>query len=268
MPPAKRRRITSAKTSTSSTPTTRSIISFTKVNKAGGLLASNTKKSDFEAETDSARYVTSGGSQSEETESNKRKRKGGDEHDKAQARGSLTGDHNAIVRRGTSLLERAGLPGSFTLPIRAKELLRSTISPPLSKAAVHRKAALQRLDEVIAVLVHLSDSGAGLLRAKRRIGAVVGELQTAADRPSISTGVSSVRVQQRVSLPLATLVVHLKDSLTNPISREEAERCIQLLADEVAPDWISTVTLGKVSAVIINKDARRGVAGWRDRVEV
>lgn len=60
----------------------------------------------------------------------------------------------------------------------------------------------------------------------------------------------------------------MKNSFISPISREEAERCIRLLADEVAPDWVSTVTLGKVTAVIINKSARIGVSGWRSRVEV
>jgi hypothetical protein len=39
--------------------------------------------------------------------------KGGGVSDEAQARGSLTGDHNAIVRRGTNLLERASSPKLF-----------------------------------------------------------------------------------------------------------------------------------------------------------
>jgi hypothetical protein len=63
-------------------------------------------------------------------------------------------------------------------------------------------------------------------------------------------------------------VVHLKNSLTNPISREEAGKCIQLLADEVAPAWVNIVTLGGVTAVIINKGARAGVSGWKGRVEM
>ncbi|KAH0542330.1 hypothetical protein FGG08_003267 [Glutinoglossum americanum] len=177
--------------------------------------------------------------------------------DRVLAGGSLTKDHDAVTRRGNSLLER----------IRAKELHKSTLPPPLSKAAVHRKSALQRLDEVISVLVHFSTSGAGLPRTERGNRPTVAELPST-ETPYIMTDLSCVSGPQRVSLPLATLVVHLKNSLANPISREEAEKCIQLLADEVAPDWVNTVTIGEVTAVIINKGARSGVSGWKDRVEI
>jgi DNA replication factor Cdt1 C-terminal domain len=94
------------------------------------------------------------------------------------------------------------------------------------------------------------------------------ELQASTDCSLTSASLSSIPTQQRVSLPLATLILHLKNSLTSPISREEAEKCIQLLVDEVAPDWINTVTLGEVTAIIINKKARAGVSGWKDRVEM
>jgi hypothetical protein len=73
MPPAKRRRVTSTKTFTSSAPATRSIIPFTKVNKTEVLLASNTKKSVLGTETNAIHNVTNNRSQSKETEGSKRK---------------------------------------------------------------------------------------------------------------------------------------------------------------------------------------------------
>ncbi|KAI9778432.1 MAG: hypothetical protein M1839_008078 [Geoglossum umbratile] len=176
----------------------------------------------------------------------------------ARAGSSLVGDHQAIARRGSDLLER----------VRAKELQKSVLPLPMSKAAMHRKSALQRLDEVISILTHLSTSNAGLPRIEHGKGLTVGKPQASTDRSPNLASLSSIPGQQRVSLPLATLVLHLKNSLTNPISREEAEKCIQLLVDEVAPDWVKTVTLGEITAVIINKGARVGVAGWKGRVKM
>ncbi|KAI9769260.1 MAG: hypothetical protein M1840_004389 [Geoglossum simile] len=178
-----------------------------------------------------------------------------------------------LLSKGRKRLEEFKCAASFAKrnqcrEVRAKELHKSTLPLPLSKAAMHRKSALQRLDEVISVLTHLSTSGTGSPRVERGKGPTIMELQTSTGYSSTSASLSSIFSQQRISLPLATLILHLKNSLTSPISREEAEKCIQLLVDEVAPDWINTVTLGEVTAVIINKSARAGVSGWKDRVEM
>ena len=56
---------------------------------------------------------------------------------------------------------------------------------------------------------------------------------------------------RKFSLSLTTLVQHLQNSLRNPISKEEAHRCIQLLAKDIAPDWIQLMNLGKIPVVIL-----------------
>ena len=53
-----------------------------------------------------------------------------------------------------------------------------------------------------------------------------------------------------MSFTLPTLVQNLQMSLRNPIGKEEAVRCVRLLA-EVAPDWISVRDVGTMVGVTV-----------------
>jgi hypothetical protein len=83
---------------------------------------------------------------------------------------------------------------------------------------------LQRIEEVVAVLAILSTSGS--------IG------------------------QQRISFTLPTILGKLRDSLKTPISKEEGDTCIRLLASEIAPEWLKVVKMGKLDAIVVNRDER------------
>jgi hypothetical protein len=50
---------------------------------------------------------------------------------------------------------------------------------------------------------------------------------------------------------MPALVLHLQHSLRNPISKEEAERCVMLLAEKVERDWVRVVQIGRVKAVVL-----------------
>lgn len=117
--------------------------------------------------------------------------------------------------------------------LRAKQLHQSTLPPPPSKTDVARKAALQRIEEVAGVLNILSTS-------------------------------SSVG-QQRISFTLPTVLGKLRDSFKTPMSNEEGATCVRLLASEIAPEWVKIVKLGKVEALVVNRDEKPGEEDIRER---
>jgi hypothetical protein len=119
--------------------------------------------------------------------------------------------------------------------LRAKQLHQSTLPAAPSKAEIARKAALQRIDEVVAVLSILSTS--------------------------TSIG------QQRISFTLPTVLGRLCDSFKTPISKEEGATCVRLLASEIAPEWVRIVKMGKVEALVVNRDARPTELDIKERVK-
>jgi len=118
--------------------------------------------------------------------------------------------------------------------LRAKQLHQSTLPAPASKEQLSRKAALQRIDEVAGVLVMLSTSSS--------IG------------------------QQRVSFTMPTVLGKLRDSFKTPMSKEEGDICVRLLAAEIAPDWVKVVKMGKMEALVVNRDGRPSEMDIKERV--
>jgi hypothetical protein len=118
--------------------------------------------------------------------------------------------------------------------LRAKQLENANLPPPPSKEELSRKQALQRIEEVVSVLAILSTSSS--------IG------------------------QQRVSFTMATVIGKLKDSLKTPMSKEEAGNCVQLVATEIAPEWVKLVKMRKNEALVVNRDERPMEETVRKRV--
>lgn len=125
-----------------------------------------------------------------------------------------------------SLLER--------LKLKAEE--KKNAPPPLSKEELARRAALGRLEEVVAVLTLLST------------GTSVG--------------------QARVSFTLATVLGKLKDSFKTPLARSEAEACIRLLSEEIAPEWCKIVKMGRDEAIVVRTEVRPTDETFRQRIKV
>lgn len=119
--------------------------------------------------------------------------------------------------------------------LKAKQLLQSTLPPPPSKAELGRKAALHRLEEVVSVLT--------LLTTSTSIG------------------------QSRVSFTMPTVLGKLRDSFKMPMSKEEGDTCVRLLASEVAPEWLRIVKMGKVDAVVVNRDNRPSDLDIKERIK-
>ncbi|KAG0652242.1 hypothetical protein D0Z07_1240 [Hyphodiscus hymeniophilus] len=108
--------------------------------------------------------------------------------------------------------------------LRAKQLEQAGKAPPPTKAEISRRQALQRIDEVVSVLSILSTS--------------------------TSVG------QTRISFTMPTVLGKLRDSFKTPISKEEGDTCVRLLAAEIAPEWVRIVKMGKVEALAVNREKR------------
>ncbi|PSR87330.1 hypothetical protein BD289DRAFT_367322, partial [Coniella lustricola] len=111
-----------------------------------------------------------------------------------------------------SLLER--------LRIKETQLAQLAASGP-TPAELERKAALQRADDIAAVIGMLAKS------------------------------VPAAGMGGRVSFTMVVLMQKLKDSLRLPISQEEGAACVRLLAAEVAPEWLRIVKIGGKENVVI-----------------
>lgn len=71
----------------------------------------------------------------------------------------------------------------------------------------------------------------------------------------------------RVSFSTQTMVSHLQNSLRNPIAKDQAERCLELMASEVAPGFVSIIQAGTVKGVVITKVGRPSSGELRQRLE-
>ena len=65
--------------------------------------------------------------------------------------------------------------------------------------------------------------------------------------------VAKMQVKRQTSFTMATLVQHLQMSLRNPISKEEAVRCVRCLA-EVAPEWVGIREVGRLVGVVVRAE--------------
>jgi hypothetical protein len=153
------------------------------------------------------------------------------------------------LRAGIILKKQAGKETTITLQatdvngrkptllerLKAKELRQSTLPAPPSKAERNRNAALHRLEEVVSVL--------SLLTTSTSVG------------------------QQRVSFTLPTVLGKLRDSFKTPMSKEEGENCVRLLASDIAPEWLRVVRMGKVDAIVVNRDSRPSDLDIKERVK-
>lgn len=117
---------------------------------------------------------------------------------------------NPVHSRGQSLRER----------LKAKEQLKASLPSPPSKAEQERKAALQRVGDILPVLTLHRGSGI------------------------------------RTSQSLATLVQIVQTSARSPLSGSEVERCLSLLAEELTPGFVEIIEAGEVTAVVIDQSQR------------
>lgn len=121
--------------------------------------------------------------------------------------------------------------------IRLKSQQKAALPAGLSPAQLERRAALQRVEEVSALIGMLS-------------------------RASSEGGMGG-----RVSFPMAVLLEKLKDSFRMGISKPEGAVCVRLLASEVAPEWIRVITLSGRENVVVETACQLGKPEIARRVQ-
>jgi hypothetical protein len=125
--------------------------------------------------------------------------------------------------RSTALLDR----------ILAKQTLLASLPSSPSKAALERRAALHRIEDVSRVLTLLASANKG----------------------------------GRCSLSLSAATSQIQQSLRNPINDVEVERCLGLMADEITPGFVRIVRTAEVAGVVVARNASVAVAELRARVQ-
>lgn len=139
----------------------------------------------------------------------------------AQARSVESALHKQAVAAEAKTSAGVSSRGSNLLDrILAKQHALASQANGPTQDEIDRKTALNRIEDIIPVLDVLAGS-----------------------RP-------------RVSFSTLTLVSNLQNSLRNPISKEEAERCLELMASEVTPGFVSMIKSGLVKGVVITRSGR------------
>ncbi|KAF3933135.1 hypothetical protein ABW19_dt0203080 [Dactylella cylindrospora] len=142
----------------------------------------------------------------------------------------------SVASRNSSLLER----------LKAKALAAKSAPAPPSTEELQRKTALQSLESIIPILLQLTTPSSGFL-----------------------TGRSKLVVPSTTSFPMHTIISNIKTSLQKPISNQEVERCLRLLADEVASEFVKIVewkgdsTGTGLVGVVFDRKGREKVEKWR-----
>ena len=114
--------------------------------------------------------------------------------------------------------------------IFAKQLQQSTLPAPLTPDQLARRSALQRIPEIVPVLESLA------LSAQRHCDDDAGDPWKQAAK--------------HVSFTMPTLVQNVQMSLRNPVSAEEAVRCVRILA-ELVPEWVGVKEVGKLIGITV-----------------
>ncbi len=116
--------------------------------------------------------------------------------------------------------------------ILAKQAYSATLPAGPTKDQLECRAALQRVEEIARVL----------------------EL--------LATG------RSRCSFSLQAIAQQLQQSLRNPISKADIERCLDLMASKITPGFVSLVRNGSFTGVVIMKGNKAGLEEIRRRVQV
>jgi hypothetical protein len=114
--------------------------------------------------------------------------------------------------------------------ILAKQALASNLPAGPTRTELERKSALHRVEDVARVLDMLA---AG---------------------------------QPRASFSTTALVQHLQQSLRTPITREEVERCLGIMAGEIMPSFVKVIAAGGVSGVVVTRGGKIGFADLKERL--
>lgn len=148
----------------------------------------------------------------------------------AAAKAAAEDERSAVKaeERSTAAVQNRG--ASLLDRVLAKQAHAASLPTGPTKAELERKSALHRIEDVARVLELL-----------------------AAGKP-------------RVSFSMPTVTQQLQQSLRNPISREEVERCLDIMAAEIMPTFVQMIASGSVKGVVVTKAGKIGFADLKERL--
>jgi hypothetical protein len=114
--------------------------------------------------------------------------------------------------------------------ILAKQAASANLPTGPTRAELERKSALHRIEDVARVLEMLAGG------------------------------------QPRASFSLSALVQMLQQSLRTPITGEEVDRCLGIMAKEIMPTFVRVVKTGGVSGVVVTRAGKIGFADLKERL--
>lgn len=137
-------------------------------------------------------------------------------------------DCDGAAPKGATTNRRQGLLDR----IKNKGLRQSTLPPPPSKEMLLRRAAVDRIEDVASVLASLRPAG------------------------YVGSGIKAMLAAQRKPFQIPTVVQHVQDSVRNPVSQQEVEICIDVLARaDVAGHWVNYVAVNQTKMVVLKSCA-------------
>lgn len=147
----------------------------------------------------------------------------------AKIESSKPTQHEAIAQRSAQATQNRGT--ALLDRILAKQSMASTLPAGPTKSQLERKSALHRIEEIARILSLLASS------------------------------------KERCSFSMQVVTQQLQQSLRNPISREEVERCLELMSREIVPAFLKVVHSGEVKAITITKNGSVALDELRERVQ-
>jgi DNA replication factor Cdt1 C-terminal domain len=130
-------------------------------------------------------------------------------------------------------------------PVRDKE----NVKPDLNAITANIRG-LSLLDRIKAKEVAAANSPAAPTRAERERRAA---LQRSEEMLGILDMLAIGKGGQRASFPLPALVRSVQSSVRSPMSKEEIERCLDVLEKDIASGFVKVSKFGSVVGVVINR---------------
>jgi len=147
---------------------------------------------------------------------------------------------------------------------RAREVVAKKPAVPTSQKSTQAVSSRgsNLLDRIIAKQQLLSSRPSGPTREELDRNAALDRVEDVARVMDLLSG-----GRPRVSFSMQMMIQHLQSSLRNPISREEAERCIEVMAGEVMPSFVSLIKSGSVSGVVVTSRGKLNSVELRKRLQ-
>ncbi|KAK6438769.1 hypothetical protein LTR95_005035 [Oleoguttula sp. CCFEE 5521] len=144
---------------------------------------------------------------------------------------------------------------------KSSQSAEKAVTMPADKSAVGvQNRGTSLLDRILAKQNHAASMPAGPTRDELERKSALHRIEDVARVLEMLTVGKS-----RASFAMQALVRDIQQSLRNPISREDAERCLTLMAAEVMPGFVKVLD-GNVKGVVVTRRGKLGLADLKQRL--